>query len=536
MDKLLISMNIKNIHTICLPFSQPSEKTTVAVENTILILWIFAVTTSILTHELWRDETREYLMAVGIDNFADYFSFAKYDGHPLLWRTILIAVHVLIPHPVALQTASLVIGFYTVYLLVKHSPFPLIIKTLFIFGIIPFSTNTVDARDYGISMLLFFALAIFSTKTERHPLVIGILLFLEANTNQYGMYLSCLFLAGWIADSGFHVLKDKRYLIAAVIAIAGVLVSYLSTQVTDSIFIRPEYYAKIKWGGAVLKSLRHPGEYIYYILNIKTVYRDIFIIGLIVALFVVRPYLGITLYFAVFFFNLVGSAFIYPNTRHQGVLFGFIIMLYWIALHGLKTREHPGIFKNARIIFYTVLFVFLIPFLIEQVRINIFIVREEAKVEKSTAQAVGKYLATNQQLEKAIIIGYPEYAIEPIAFYAKNQIYLTQEHVFRNFVKFSKEFEKNTNLMDMLGSAVELNTQFKVPIIIVLGYFGVKEGKVFGAIYRGNFKFDHINEFKEKTIKLAEFNRSLGDENFQVFLYLPPEELSRYREKYMELR
>lgn len=529
-------MNIQKIRSTLQSFYQPSGKTTVTLENASLALWIFGVVASMLTHELWRDETREYLMATETDSFSEYFTFAKIDGHPLLWRTILMAMHVLIPHPVALQMASFAIGFFTVFLIVKHSPFPLIIRILFIFGVIPFSTNTVDARDYGISMLLFFAIAIFYNKTERHPLIIGILLFLEANTNEYGMYLSCLFLAAWIADSGFHVLKEKRYLFAIVITLTGVLISYISTQVVDSVFISPAHWAKIQWEATLLKSLRHPGEYIYYILNIKPVYRDIFVIGLIVALFVVRPYLGLGLFFGFFFFNVVAIAFIYPNTRHQGVLIGFTIMLFWITLHGLKTKEHPGLFKHAGTIFYTVFFAFLFPFFIHQIELNYLIVKEEAAVEKSTAEAVGKYLTTNGQLEKAIIIGSPEYSLEPIAFYSKNHIYLAQEKVMRDFVQFAQQFQKPSSLSFLLSTAEELNAKYKVPILIILGHFGVAENKTFATIYRGTFNTDKLDLFREKTLKLAEFNRSLGDENYQVFLYLPPDELRNYREKYMEIR
>jgi hypothetical protein len=45
-----------------------------------------------------------------------------------------------------------------------------------------------------------------------------------------------------------------------------------------------------------------------------------------------------------------------------------------------------------------------------------------------------------------------------------------------------------------------------------------------------------VDRFKAETIKLAEFNRSLGDENFQLFLYLPKDELEAYKKKYMEMR
>jgi hypothetical protein len=507
------------------------------VENIVLAVWIFAVVASVLTHELWRDETREYLMAVEIDTFSEYFSFAKYDGHPLLWRTILIAMHRLIPHAVALQMASLLIGFMAVYLFVKHSPFPLLIKALFIFGVIPFSTNTVDARDYGISMLLFFALAIFCTKGERHPVVIGSLLFLEANTNQYGMYLSGLFLAGWLADSGLHVLKDKRYIIAAVVALMGIGISMYSTRIdAESVFTPVDYLARINFGKAFLKSFHHPGEYIHYILNIPLVFRDIFVVGLILGLLVIRPYFGFILYIAIVLFNFVAIAFIYPQTRHQGVLFGFIMTLYWITLHGIQTNEKPGLFKNAKVVYYSVLFAFLLPFMVHQIQINNFIVREEARVEKSSALALGKYINTNKQLEKAIIVGSPEYMLEPIAYYSQNRIYLAQEKGFREFVKFSKEYDETSNLMALEKTAEDLNARYNVPILIILGYFGMENGRTFPTIYRGNFNTNDIEKFKEKTIKLAEFNNALGDENYQVFLYLPQDQLVEYKKKYMELR
>lgn len=476
-------------------------------------------------------------MAVEINKFSEYFAFAKYDGHPLLWRTILMAMHWLIPNPVVLQMASLLIGFGTVYLLVKYSPFPLIIKALFAFGVVPFFSNGVEARDYGLSMLLFFCLAVFSTKKEPSPLVIGILLFLEANTNQYGMYMSGLFLVGWLADSGFETIKKKPYFFASAIAILGIFVSFYSTRVdAESVFAPPDFMARIHYGNDILKAFSHPGQYIYYILNIPVVYRDIFVIGLVVGLVVVRPFLGIILYFAVVIFNFVAIAFIYPQTHHQGVLLGFIMTLYWITYHGVRTEKRPGLFKQAKSIHYSVLFGFLLPFMVHDALINNHIVREEARVEKSCALALGEYIKTNRQLDGSIIIGSPEYMIEPIAYYSGHQIYLAQEKCFRDFVKFSRQYQKTTSLIGLLHTAEGVYTQKKVPILIVLGYFGMKDGKTFPTIYRGNFNSNDIEKFKDQTLKLAEFNGSLSDENYQVFLYLPHDKLAAYQNKYMEIR
>jgi hypothetical protein len=271
-------------------------------------------------------------------------------------------------------------------------------------------------------------------------------------------------------------------------------------------------------------------------LNIPLIYRDIFVVGLILGLLVIRPYFGLILYIAIVIFNFVAIAFIYPQTRHQGVLFGFIMTLYWITLHGIQTKEKSGIFNHAKVVYYSMLFALLLPFIVHQIQINNHIVREEARVEKSSAMALGKYINTNKQLEQAIIVGSPEYMLEPIAYYSQNKIYLAQEKCFREFVKFSKEYDKTSNLMALEETAEDLNARYNVPILIVLGYFGIEEGRTIPTIYRGNFNTNDIEKFKEKTVKLAEFNNALGDEKYQVFLYLPQDQLIGYKKKYMELR
>jgi hypothetical protein len=67
-------------------------------------------------------------------------------------------------------------------------------------------------------------------------------------------------------------------------------------------------------------------------------------------------------------------------------------------------------------------------------------------------------------------------------------MYLVKEQCFRDFVKFSREFDTTANLPDMLATAERLNAEHHVPIIILLGYFGMKEGITVPTIYRGEFQ------------------------------------------------
>ncbi len=508
-------------------------------ENLILALWVVGVFTSTLTHELWRDEVRSLLLATGIDSFSEFISMAKYDGHPLLWRSILTAMYAVLPNPVVLQMGSLIIGFLTVWLFVKYSPFQLWIKALFIFGTVPFGSNAVSARDYGMTMLLFFLFAILITQKTARPIITGVVLFLAANTNSYGMYMSGLFLGYWIVTSGLHVLKDKRYIFACVLVVAGVLFSRYTTRVdVDTVFATPEFMAQIEYGKHFLAAILHPGEYIWYMLNLDLVYRDIFMVILILGLFVVRPMLGLTVLVCVVLFNFVSGAIIYPQIRHQGVLLGFLMTAYWLALYILNS-ERPT-FKFATPVYYFALIAMFVPFMVHAIWHTKNALIEEALVDKSSAMAIGKYIETNEQLQRSIIIGEPDYTMQTIGYYSDNQIYLAREKRFGKFVKYSTEFQTLMTLSDLLDTAKELYQKRKVPVLIVIGYFGASEKnpKTFHSLYRGDFEMgvDDIREFNQQTLKLAEFNAAIGDENYQLFLYADDDILSRYQEAYMKLR
>lgn len=511
------------------------------IENLILALWLIIVIIMTLNHELWRDEVRSLNLATGIGSLAEFIQMAKYDGHPILWRSILTMIYSILPNPVILQTTSLIIGFATVWLLVKFSPLQLWVKALFIFGAVPLGTNAVMARDYGITMLLFFIFAILVTREKQRPLTVGLVLMLAANTNSYGMYMSGLLFGYWIMASGLHVLKKPRYIIAILLVAAGILFSHWSTRVdVDTVFMTPEYMAQIEYGKHLFKAIIHPGEYIWFMLNIEPIYRDIFMVAIVVGLLVVSPWLGLTVLAAVIMFNFVGGAIIFPKLRHQGVLLGFIMTAYWIAKAVLQNKENLSYYWPRTVIYHAALIGFFVPFMVHNIGHTKNGYIEELKKDKSSALALGRYIEANSQLQKYIIIGEPDYTIQTIAYYSNNPMYLAREKKFSTFVKYSKEFQTSFRLSELLETAKMLYETYDVPILIVLGFFGISEGESqsMNVFYRGTFEMSsgEIRAFKEQTLKLAEFNNALGDENYQLLLYAKKENLIRYREKYMNLR
>jgi hypothetical protein len=355
------------------------------------------------------------------------------------------------------------------------------------------------------------------------------------------MYMAGLFLGYWVVSSGLQVLKDYRYLGAIAMVVAAVLFSRWCTRVdVDTVFMTQEFMAQIEYRKHIINAVLHPGRYIEYLLHLGPLGRDLFMTVLLVGLFAVRPWLGATALVAVVLINFVGGAIIFPRTRHQGVLLGFLMTSYWIAKATLCANPNLKHYTLRSSVYHLALLVFFVPFMVH----NIFLSKngflEEARVQKSSAMALGNYIEANFQMNRWIIIGEPDYKIQTLAYYTNNPIYLAREKKFASFVKYSTEFRTPMKLSELLQTAEELYVEHKIPILIVLGVFGASEEnpKVFDVMYRGTFEMsaEDIAEFKAKTLKLAEFNNSLGDEDYQLFVYAKRENLDGYREKYMNLR
>ena len=121
-------------------------------------------------------------------------------GHPALWYLLLRAAHGITGRPEVLPLLALAIAAAAAWLIVWRSPFPPALIGLILashFFIYEFS---VMARNYGIGMLILFALAIAYPRYRGRGVALGALLFLLANCNVIATILAGAFLLFWFVE------------------------------------------------------------------------------------------------------------------------------------------------------------------------------------------------------------------------------------------------------------------------------------------------------------------------------------------------
>jgi hypothetical protein len=163
-------------------------------------LWLAAVGALAWRHVIWRDEARALSFAIQGEDWIAMLRGLHGDGHPALWYFLLRSAHGITGRPEALGLVAFVVAAAAAWLLVWRSPFPRPLIGLILashFFIYEFS---VMARNYGIGMVILFALAIAYPRCRRRGVALGALLFLLANCNVIATILAGAFLIFWFVE------------------------------------------------------------------------------------------------------------------------------------------------------------------------------------------------------------------------------------------------------------------------------------------------------------------------------------------------
>jgi hypothetical protein len=210
----------------------------------VIVFAIYAILLSIVVahHEPWMDEAQAWLLAKDTNVLELFTTYLRYEGSPGLWHLILmIPAKLGLPY-FSINIISAVFAAIGVWLFIRYSPFPTIIKILYPFTFFAFFQYGVVARNYCLISPFLFLIAINYPRKNEKPYLFVLLLSLLANVSAHAFLV-----AGSIAFVHFvDIIKDwksfdiktrTRNLVALfVFGLVALLVMYVVMTPPDQVY------------------------------------------------------------------------------------------------------------------------------------------------------------------------------------------------------------------------------------------------------------------------------------------------------------
>jgi hypothetical protein len=204
--------------------SQTAVRPWTWVESAVLSFYALVVAVGIAWHEPWADEAQAWLLARDSGFWQMMLHGIRYEGSPGLWHTllwVLVRLHVSFMGMHWIAGAIAVAG---VYLLLRYSPFPLVLRVLLPFGFWFAYQDAVVARSYVLFAALAFGAAALLRGIAQAParaeiprsrwIGLAVLLGLMANVSVHGFVASL----GFAVAAGV-VLRRTRHAMGPVLEI-----------------------------------------------------------------------------------------------------------------------------------------------------------------------------------------------------------------------------------------------------------------------------------------------------------------------------
>lgn len=498
----------------------------------LLCAWAAIVLVMAARHVFWRDEVRALNLALQGDTVVDMLRGLHGEGHPALWYLLLRGAHAVAPIREVLPAVSVAVAAAAMALLVFRSPFrPLVIALILFSGFALFEYSVV-ARNYGISMLVLFALAHLYPRYRDRGAVVGILLALLCNTNVPSALLAACFLLFWLIDvMGEEGLRwGRKYrllLLNGAIAAAGALVCFLTVFPTVHDAAQADVAGSLTPAG-IAAALVSTADSFWLLLPHGTPPAPA--IRAALAIVLAGSLLGLARSPGALLSSLLALAgfqlffqLVYPGGyRHQALFLVYLIAMYWLVArgHGGRWPERwgsggPGRIETAG----RWLFVLLLA--IQVVKSADPLSREAEGRPHSRARDLGDLLA-RERLRHAVLIADPDILLEPMPYYAPNPIYLMREQRFGSVPRFTRRARVDLSLDDYLADARALRARTGRPVVILMMHrldpvrapFRLRE------VYAWNFSADpaQVRRFQAATRRLASFKPAVTDESYDVYL------------------
>jgi len=326
------------------------------------VLGVFALITAtgLATHEMWRDELQQWMIAVDSRGLTSLWGNVRYENAPLLWHLFLFGLSRLTANPASMQVVQFLVNLSTCYLILRFAPFDRWQRYLLCFSYYLLFEFGQIVRSYSLVPVLLvcvLAAAIHLKPHRKWVMAAGITLI--GFTSLYGLVLALAL------GAHFFVLEEnvrwKRIFSAGVMMGLALIVLLLMWSPADGLpnewitNFSLERLLKViyipVWALFPIPALR----YDFWGTNIITDYaltqrghlgfQVILIVALISAGFVFflrRILKGVpqkTLF--IFFFTTGAILFIgyfkfYGSVRHWGHIFLALVATLWLAAPFLR--------------------------------------------------------------------------------------------------------------------------------------------------------------------------------------------------------
>ena len=523
------------------PFQTAPSARCQGVKLGLFVLWLSLVLFMACHHAFWRDEVRALSIALQGENIVAMLKSLRGEGHPALWYLLLRVAYFVVGSPVVLPLVSISIATAAALLLVLRSPFRWWMNALLLMSSFLLFEYSVMARNYGISVLLLFLLANYYPRYRDRSIVLGILLFLLANTNAHSVLLAGAFLLYWLLDilleDGFRWTRSLRtFLVNAAIGAAGVAICFAT--------IYPPYndaaVAALPDGitsKLLMKAVLVPGAYFVDIVpdlsfGLSTLLTEtqikivisLMLFGSVLA--VIRsPAAFIATLAALIALSLFFAVIYWGRYRHQALWLVFLLSMYWITR--AKTRQIelaiPARLKSlvgpASAIGASLMVLLLAQAAYSGVKL--FIDTAAGGPPFSRVRDFSAFIGSRSDLRNAIIIAEPDFLLEALPYYIQNPTYLMREGRFGNVVKFTRKARLSIDLDDILATARALRAESGKPVLILLNerLDPSQPARIFHESYAWTLLTtpEQVHNFLTSTQFLERFAPAVSDESFDVY-------------------
>ncbi|MGF1460270.1 MAG: hypothetical protein ACFBSG_14750 [Leptolyngbyaceae cyanobacterium] len=438
---------------------------------------------TLLQHPMWRDEINVWLIARDSPSLAALIENIHYDrAHPGLWHLTVAAVQSLFDAPIAMQIWHWLIGLGSLVLFWRLSRFALWQKWLFTFGYLPFYEYWVIARNYGIAMLLLFAICAIWPARQRAYWPIAGLVVLLANSNVYALWMAIALVVTLALEIVGHAKWHDRWLdvgvsFSAMILGCGVALYFILPPSEVATTALGESYFYFDWDRLVSTVGRLFGGY-FVVLPNRDRLLDVGVCSLIaIATLILASLQLVKQPYALAFYwsaNLLLLGFTYAKfmprfIRHFGNYYLVLIAALWLAQQSyaspLITRRWPQLATwqaRSRPWFAGLLGVMLVVHLAS----GLYRAGFDWAVPYSAGRATAAYIRS-ADLEYSIMVGSRDAELAPLSGYLRQQIYYPERQALGSYTLFFQGDRQPVDHAEVLRQVLTLSSQY-ASILLVL--------------------------------------------------------------------